>query len=94
MTKAQWTFDAQVDLAHIDDFYAEIAPEYADRIGDAAVLAANFLAERPYAGPPIGEGHERKWTIRATPYVLIYRVTDDGVEILRVRHGHENWQYD
>lgn len=92
MKVAQWTIDAQADLAHLDELYAETAPDYADRVGDATVLAANFLAERPYAGPPIGEGHERKWNVRTTHYILIYRIVDGGVEVLRVRHGHENWQ--
>ena len=34
MKRADWTAGAQAVLAKIDDFYAEAAPEYADRVGD------------------------------------------------------------
>jgi plasmid stabilization system protein ParE len=26
------------------------------------------------------------------PYILIYQVTDDAVEILQIRHGAQDWK--
>ena len=92
MKRADWTADAQADLAKIDDFYAETAPDYADRVGDAALAAARFLTEFPHAGASIDIDDIRKCLVRATPYVLIYRPMRDTVQILRVRHMSEDWQ--
>jgi toxin ParE1/3/4 len=92
MTLANWTPEAQADLAKIDDFYAEIAPDYADRVGDAALAAARFLAQFPYARTSIDIDNARKWIVRATPFILIYRPLRDTVEILRVRHMAKDWK--
>ena len=92
MTRAIWLGSALADLAGIDDFYAAISPEHADRVGRAAVRAARFLAEHPRAGPVV-KGVFRKWRVPGTDYILVYRVHADGVEIMRVHHGHENWRH-
>jgi toxin ParE1/3/4 len=92
MKRAAWTPDAKADLARIDDFYAEIAPDYADRVGDAALAAARFLVQFPYAGTSIDIDDARKWVVRPTPYILIYRPQRDTIQILRVRHMAEDWK--
>jgi toxin ParE1/3/4 len=90
MSRAVWTRRAQADLVRIDSFNAQNDPDYADAIGRAAIKAADFLAEHPRAGPALEDG-ERKWLIPHTDYVLVYRIVDPGVEILRAYHGRENW---
>ncbi len=90
MRKAVWTAPARDDLARVDDFYAAIDPAYADRAGRAALEAGRFLADFPLAGP-IVENDLRKWCVPKTRFVIVYRVAEDGVQILRVRHGRENW---
>jgi plasmid stabilization system protein ParE len=92
MKRAHWTPDAKADLAKIDDFYTEIALDYADKVGDAAIAAAQFLLQFPYAGTSIDIDDVRKWRVRATPYILIYRTQRDAVQILRIRHMAEDWQ--
>jgi plasmid stabilization system protein ParE len=91
MKRARWTEPAQADFARIDDFYQPLAPAFADRLGDAALRTARFLAENPRAGTII-EGELRKWRITSFDYVLLYRVVADGVEILRMHHARENWR--
>ncbi len=91
MTVAQWTLRAQADLAAIDDFYADIDRRHADRVGSAAIAAGDFLADYPNAGPVVAR-QVRKWSVRDTDYLLFYRPTGNGVQILRVRHGRENWR--
>lgn len=93
MSRARWTARARADLANVDDYYRRIAPDYARRVGRQALAAARFLAVNPEAGPRFGGG-TRKWRIRASDYLLIYRVAPGGVEILRLRHAHENWRTD
>ena len=91
MSKAEWTRTAQADLARLDDYYVAFSPAYADKLGQAALAAANFLAEHRSAGSPIQLG-TRKWRLRDLDFVLIYREVAGGVEILRLRHGREDWR--
>jgi plasmid stabilization system protein ParE len=91
MKRAVWTRPAQDDFARIDDHYQQVSPDFADRLGLAALRAARFLAEHANAGSPLALG-TRKWRIGRHDYVLIYRVVDAGVEILRMRHLREDWR--
>jgi toxin ParE1/3/4 len=34
----------------------------------------------------------REWVVSDTPYLIVYRVKNEAVEILRVWHGRRNWQ--
>ncbi|MES2443648.1 MAG: type II toxin-antitoxin system RelE/ParE family toxin [Pseudomonadota bacterium] len=91
MKRAEWTLPAQADVARIDDFYQDLSPDFADRLGAAAFKAARFLAEHPRAGSQL-DGDVRKWRITAFEYVLVYRPSPKGVEILRMHHMRENWR--
>ena len=93
MSKAAWTKVARADFERIDDNYRKVAPDFAERLGRAALAAARFLAEHPRIGSPLGE-HVRKWTITGYHFVLVYRAIDEGVEILRMYNSQENWQRD
>ena len=88
MKATNWTRPAQADLAGIDDYYAERNREYANRVGSEAIKAGDFLAEFPHAGEEVAPDH-RRWRVSGTRYLLIYRVLNGSVEILRVRHDRQ-----
>jgi toxin ParE1/3/4 len=92
MRRAFWTPDAKNDLAKIDDHLAGIDFEFAKRVGRLAIITSHYLADNPFVGPVIEPGTARKWPVRNTPYLLFYRPVKAGVEILRVRHAHEDWK--
>jgi len=87
-----WSTPAQIDLIDIDDFYRLEHAEVADRFGNVMIAAAEFISEHPKIGTIIDNTDFRKWTVRKTPYVLLYRPIAGGVEILRIRHMHEDWK--
>ncbi|MCP3735534.1 type II toxin-antitoxin system RelE/ParE family toxin [Sphingomonas sp. RP10(2022)] len=91
MTRARWTRRARADLSRIDDFNVRNDPAFADAVGRAAIAAGDFLAEFPHAGSMLDDG-ERKWRVPHTDYILVYRVTNGDVEILRAYHGREDWR--
>ncbi|TXC69694.1 type II toxin-antitoxin system RelE/ParE family toxin [Sphingomonas ginsenosidivorax] len=93
MKRVRWTKDARADLAAADAYYRPLNPDFSYRIGQSAIAAGRFLAEHPRAGPVFGGG-ARKWRIANTDYLLIYRLVDGGVEIVRLRHAYENWRTD
>lgn len=89
MKKVRWAKDALHDLDQIDNWYADRDPEFADKVGRAAIAAANFLTEYPFAGAAY-IGKTRKWPVKGTDYRLIYRIWRDAIEVLRVRHARED----
>lgn len=91
MSCARWTPEAQDDFSALDDQFSKLSPDYAYRVGRAALAAARFLAENPGAGPVL-EGSVRKWRVRKTDYVLLYRITQSGVEIVRLIHAMRAWR--
>lgn len=92
MRAVSWADAAKQDLANIDDWYDQRDPDYADRIGDSAIAAAKLITEFPHAGTALDGTQVRKWNIAGTDYRLVYLVTENQVEIVRVRHARENWR--
>jgi plasmid stabilization system protein ParE len=91
VNRATWTPIAQSDFDRLDDHYRVLSWDFADRVGIAALDAARFLSDHPAAGPVLTDA-SRKWRVRGYDVVLIYRIVDEGVEILRMRHARENWR--
>lgn len=91
MSKAEWTREAQVDLDALDKEFSQLSPDYAYRVGRAALAAGRFLADYPKAGPVL-DGTVRKWLVQRTEYVLLYRQIAGGVEILRLQHAKRDWR--
>lgn len=92
MPRIRWSGPARSDLARIEDFYTTLDPEFAVGAIDAALEAAEFLLDRPRAGPALTDGALRKWRVPATPLLLIYQVEPDGILIARVQHNRSDWQ--
>ena len=85
MRRIVWTVEAVDNLdaivEYIEAFHAPAAARMAERLIDLA----DSLAEFPDRGRDAGEGR-REMTI-VPPYILRYRVEEDRVIILRIRHG-------
>jgi toxin ParE1/3/4 len=87
-----WARSALADLAHIDEYYSRLDPEYANRTARGAVAAARFLLANPFAGPKVEGTAYRKWPVADTPYLLIYRPERGALRVVRVRHAREDWR--
>ena len=92
MRTIAWADAAKQDLANIDDWFGQRDPDIADKVGDSAVAAARLITEFPNAGAALDGTQVRKWSIAGTDYRLVYLLTDNHVEIVRVRHARENWR--
>ncbi|MFD1033894.1 type II toxin-antitoxin system RelE/ParE family toxin [Sphingomonas hankookensis] len=91
MIALNWSGPARADLEAIDDTLSIIDLALADRMIDRIEGAGSFLREHPMAGSTILSGAVRKWRVRGTPYLLLYRPLADRIEILRIRHDREDW---
>ncbi|MDB5695879.1 MAG: hypothetical protein JWN21_1422 [Sphingomonas bacterium] len=82
---------AQADLARIALFYGPLDDDFAQRSLREALKAGEFLCEFPQAGPTTRRRGLRKWSVKNTPFLLLYRIVDGEVRITRVAHGAQDW---
>lgn len=54
--------------------------------------AARGLADHPQIGRPGHAAGTREWIVRRTPYLIVYRVRAETLEILRLWHTKRDWQ--
>ncbi len=68
------------------DFIAQNDPEAAHKIAQRILDAIGKLLEFPRIGR-IGEDEDtREWIVPKTPYMLVYTIKEDAIELLRVWH--------
>jgi toxin ParE1/3/4 len=77
-------------VEHIYKDSPRIAVEAGDRVRDAALV----LQEFPMIGKEGRIAGTRELVVTRYRCVLVYRVTDNTVEIVRVIHGGQLWQED
>jgi toxin ParE1/3/4 len=90
----EWSDLAIVDLEAIDDYWMAYSEAAAEDVADKIERAAQFLTTMPKAGPALRREEVRKWRVGSTPYVLIYRVLAERIEVLRIHHGRQDWKRD
>ncbi|MFM7345672.1 MAG: type II toxin-antitoxin system RelE/ParE family toxin [Tagaea sp.] len=88
--KLRWTDIANEDLDRLYRFRLGSSPDVADAVAAQAVIvglraAAKRLLDFPMSAPAYGALRRMVWG----PYAVYYRVSDDAIMILRVRHGKE-----
>ncbi len=84
-----FTDEALADLRHIRRYIADHNPEAASRIAVQLVAVCDRLEFFPNRGR-LGLVAGTRELVAIRPYVIVYRVGADTVEILRVWHGAQN----
>ena len=88
----RWTKPAAVDLTHIPDYTQEhFGPAQARRAALAIYAAADSLITLPSRGRLGRKPNTRELPISGLPFVIIYRVRGDAIEIARILHGAQKW---
>lgn len=77
--------DAQLDYIAQDNPGAAI--EQGDRIAHQVAL----LAEHPEMGRVGRKQGTRELVISRTPFIIVYRVRGERIELLRLLHGAQQW---
>lgn len=85
MAEVVWTRRALRNLEVIRAYISQFNPLAAQRMAQRLLSAAYALDEQPDRGRPIGDGRRELTTI--PPYLIRYRIDDEVVTILDVRHG-------
>ena len=87
-----WTRPATNDLDTIEDYLIVRNPVAAiDVVFEIIDAVEEQLAPHPHIGRPGKTFGTREFVVPGTPYVVMYRVVDETLELLRVLHGARKW---
>jgi toxin ParE1/3/4 len=86
-----WTRPASHDLEAIGDYIAETSPPAATRTKRLIVERVRQLARHPHLGRPGRASNTRELVVPGSPYIVVYQVADDRIEIVAVFHGAREW---
>ncbi|WP_112309341.1 type II toxin-antitoxin system RelE/ParE family toxin [Pseudogemmobacter bohemicus] len=81
---------AREDLIAIWTHIAADDPAAADRVLDRLDEAASHLAQNPQMGPARDDIRPGLSYLVSGSYLLLYRITDDGIKIVRAVHGRRD----
>ena len=84
--RVKWARLALVDLIAAQDHIATENPDAARRIAARIHEATRRLGDYPLIGRVGDDPDTREWPVRRTPYLVVYEIRDDAIEILRVWH--------
>jgi toxin ParE1/3/4 len=78
---------AAADLATISDYLTASLPAYRDRTINRIYNGVRDLKRFPYRGPRGKRPGTRELVLPRLPYVVIYRINNECIEVVRVLHG-------
>jgi len=90
--RVRWTEPAVVDLTSICDYIAERGrPVTARRVARKIVETVGTLSKFPERGRPGRKVGTRELIFEGLPYLAVYRVRDEALEVIRILHGAQRW---
>ncbi len=90
--KVKWTHPALADLIEAQTYISQENPQAAQNVAQKVWDTSQKLADNPEIGREAHVEGTREWVVGQTPYLIVYRVKDKKIEILRVWHAKRNWQ--
>ena len=80
------------DLRWFKKYYVSVFPMDRTKADKRYLATLTLLRQNPLAGHPSETVNEaREFHIARTPFIFLYRVTKDHIEIMRVVDGRSNW---
>ncbi|QYF87149.1 type II toxin-antitoxin system RelE/ParE family toxin [Brevundimonas sp. PAMC22021] len=85
--KVIWSPEAEADLVDAWTFIAADRRNTADAVEMRIVDAVESLGDFPRKGRPGKDPGTRELVVHRTPYIVIYRLRSEDLEIVRIWHG-------
>ncbi|WP_408015651.1 type II toxin-antitoxin system RelE/ParE family toxin [Rhizobium alarense] len=80
----------RADLLWFRRYYEHVFPEGLTRARNRFRAIERLLRDNPNAGRPSGVADIRELPVSKTPFLVIYRVREDRIEILRLWDARRN----
>jgi addiction module RelE/StbE family toxin len=87
----RWSPAAADDFSHIIEYIRQENPSAAQRIAKTIYESAASLRVFPYKGRTGRVEGTRELPLPRLPFIVIYRIVEDTVEIANVVHGAQKW---
>ncbi len=87
----RWSEEAADDLERITNYLFEHTPPHARELLRAIYHAPAALLQFPYRGRPGRKEGTRELVLSPLPYIVVYRISNDAIHILRILHGAQKW---
>ena len=88
--RLRWTPGAADDLRHIKDYLTEHHPEFAQPTVLELYEGIRSLKSTPYRGKLGREEGTRELVFTRLPYVAVYRIKGEEIEVLHIYHGAQD----
>jgi addiction module RelE/StbE family toxin len=85
--RIRWTPAAAADLKSIADYLEQHLPAFAHSTVDTIYQTIVSLKSMPNRGRHGREAGTRELVIPGLPYIVVYWIKDDSVEVLHIHHG-------
>lgn len=87
----RWSEEAARDLERIADYLFEHAPERAADLIRQIYNSPSALLSFPHRGRPGRKTGTRDLVLSPLPYIVVYRISDNVIHIVRILHGAQKW---
>jgi plasmid stabilization system protein ParE len=85
--RIRWTPAAAADLQPISDYLKDHHPHYRQPTMRKVYGTIQSLSEWPFHGRVGSEEGTRELLFPPLPYIVVYRVKPQSIEVLRIYHG-------
>ena len=89
--KVRWSPEAAADLTSITQYIRRENAAAALRVARIIYRSAAELDKFPLRGRPGRVNGTRELVISPLPYIVVYRIRENFIEIAKVLHGAQRW---
>ncbi|MFZ0418747.1 MAG: type II toxin-antitoxin system RelE/ParE family toxin [Candidatus Sulfotelmatobacter sp.] len=90
--RIRWTDPALQDFTQICDYIDQHSGGATSRrVALSIHLELDLLANFPECGRTGRKPNTRELVLSSVPYIVVYRIHDNSVEIVRILHGAQRW---
>ena len=90
--RISWTKAASEELDSLYDYIFLDNPQAAAKMVRRIVhVIDEHLVDNPWMGRGGRVPNSREFAVSGTPFIIIYRVENEVLEIIRVLHGAQQW---
>jgi addiction module RelE/StbE family toxin len=89
--KIRWSPEAAADFSGIIEYVRTQNPSAADRIARTIYDSVTSLESLSQRGRPGRVADTRELVLTPLPFIVVYRVKQNRVEVVRVLHGSRRW---
>jgi len=86
-----WKEEAKESLQRNIEYYAAEDPKTAYRVMDEVITRSLALLDHQKMGRPGRVKNTRELVVNNTPFILVYAIKEQYIEIINVLHGAQQW---